>query len=56
MKGKLTLLLLATTLFVKGQQLYVEPDAILYISPGANLEVGGDLENDGTILNTGATD
>lgn len=37
----------------KGQQLYVAGDAILYVSPGANLGVTGDLENDGTILNTG---
>lgn len=54
MKRTLSLLLFMITLLTKGQQLYVEPDAILYISPGANLEVGGDLENDGTILNTGA--
>ncbi len=35
------------------QQLYVSGDAILYVSPGANIGVTGDLENDGTILNTG---
>ncbi len=41
------------SLTCQGQQLYVSGDAILYISPGANVEVTGDLENDGTILNTG---
>lgn len=54
MKKTITLLLFMMTLLTDGQQLYVEPDAILYISPGANLEIGGNLENDGTILNTGA--
>ncbi|MEP5611879.1 MAG: gliding motility-associated C-terminal domain-containing protein [Cyclobacteriaceae bacterium] len=37
----------------RAQQLYVASDAILYVSPGANVGVTGDLENDGTILNTG---
>lgn len=41
------------TLTSQGQQLYVSGDAQLYISPGANLGVTGDLENDGTILNVG---
>lgn len=53
-KRILPYLLLLLTFLTEGQQLYIEPDAILYISKGANVEVGGDLENDGTILNTGA--
>ena len=54
MKIRLSLILIISTLLVKGQQLYLQPDAIITISPGANLEVGGDLENEGTIINTGA--
>ena len=42
-----------TALFAHGQQLYIDGDAQLYISPGANLEVTGDLVNNGTIFNVG---
>lgn len=44
---------LFASLTCQAQQLYVSGDAILYVSPGANIGVTGDLENDGTILNTG---
>ncbi|MEP1095345.1 MAG: gliding motility-associated C-terminal domain-containing protein [Cyclobacteriaceae bacterium] len=44
---------LIVSLTCQAQQLYVASDAILYVSPGANVGVTGDLENDGTILNTG---
>jgi hypothetical protein len=53
MKNVFSYILFFATLISQGQQLYVSGDAILYISPGADLAVTGDLENDGTILNTG---
>ncbi len=48
-----TYISLILTLTLQGQQLYVSGDAILYVSPGANVGITGDLENDGTILNVG---
>ena len=53
MKKALATILLIFSFVVQAQQLYVGPDAIFYISPGSNVEVTGDLENEGTILNTG---
>jgi len=43
--------LLPSLLFA--QQLYIPGNAIVHISDGANLEVGGDLENNGVIQNLG---
>lgn len=53
MKRLLNILFVFCALLTEGQQLYVADGGILHIAPGANLEVTGDLENDGTILNTG---
>jgi len=53
MRKNIFFLFLLSSFFSKAQQLYVASDAILYVSPGANVGVTGDLENDGTILNTG---
>ena len=40
-------------LAVGAQQLFVSNSALVHISDGANLEVGGDLENEGVIQNLG---
>ncbi|MCP4459454.1 MAG: hypothetical protein GY816_15750 [Cytophagales bacterium] len=38
---------------VTGQQFYVSDGATVNVSDGASLELGGDLENDGSIINNG---
>jgi len=53
MKRPLFIILIIYTFSTQSQQLYVGERALMHISDGANLEVGGDLENDGRIDNLG---
>ncbi|MEP1033912.1 gliding motility-associated C-terminal domain-containing protein [Ekhidna sp.] len=46
-------ILLLTWNLSQAQQLYVPSNGLIHISEGANLEVGGDLDNNGVIQNRG---
>ena len=50
---KFNIILTLLSFSTQAQQLYTSGDAIFYIGPGARVEVTGDLENEGTILNVG---
>lgn len=49
---KLIFMLVSAPLFALGQ-LYIPSSGLVHISEGANLEVGGDLDNNGVIQNRG---
>ncbi|SNS41112.1 gliding motility-associated C-terminal domain-containing protein [Ekhidna lutea] len=50
---KLLKILLFLPQVISAQQLYIPDNALVHISEGATLEVGGDLENNGILQNAG---
>lgn len=53
MNKSLSTILFLLIAFVANAQLYVGANALLHVSEGAELQVGGNLENDGAIQNLG---
>ena len=53
MRRSLYIILFAPSILM-AQQLFIPSDGLIHISEGANLEVGGDFENNGAVQNLGA--
>lgn len=51
---RLIYILVVLPFLAESQQLHIQSNALVHISEGANLEVGGDLKNDGRLENVGA--